>query len=130
MVDIKDNLSAEEHNDLGVLYEKQEKYDLAEKEYSKAVKKSKEWAVPYFNLGNLYFKKRDHKRSEEMYRSALRFDDAYSDCMNNLAFLLYTVKRYPEAKIYIESALSIKKEKAYLETQRSINEALNRGKSD
>ncbi|MBU1076774.1 MAG: tetratricopeptide repeat protein, partial [Spirochaetes bacterium] len=43
MVDIKDNLSAEEHNDLGVLYEKQEKYDLAEKEYSKAVKKSKEW---------------------------------------------------------------------------------------
>lgn len=125
IVDIKDTLTAEEHNDLGVLYEKQNKHDLAEKEYLKAIKKKNNWAMPYFNLGNLYFKKSLYKKSESNYKTALKFNKNYSDCMNNLAYLLYEIKRYKEAKIYIEKALQIKKTKQYYNTYKKIQDKLN-----
>ena len=49
VVVLEDSLTAEQHNDLGYVYEQKEIFDLAEKEYLLAVKKRKEWQVPYFN---------------------------------------------------------------------------------
>ncbi|MFZ8787688.1 tetratricopeptide repeat protein, partial [Thermocrinis sp.] len=41
IVILKDPLTAEEHINLGYLYEKQGKLDLAEEEYKKAIRKDK-----------------------------------------------------------------------------------------
>jgi hypothetical protein len=46
VVVLEDTLTAEQHNDLGYVYEQKKIYDLAEKEYLLAVKKRKEWPVP------------------------------------------------------------------------------------
>lgn len=124
VTETKDILTAEEHNDLGVVYEKQHKLDLAEKEYQKALKKKSNWAIPYYNLGNIYYKKQRYDLSEIYYKKAIEFDPVYTDCMNNLAFLLYEQSRYQEAKKYIDKAILIKKKKEYLDTRNKILQKL------
>jgi Tfp pilus assembly protein PilF len=117
---IEDPLTASQHNDLGYIYESQEKYVLAEKEYRAAIQKEKNWSAPYFNLGNIYFKMRDMPKAEEYYREAIGRDPANSDAMNNLAYVLCEQGRYEEAKKWIDQALSISAKEEYLDTQKRI----------
>ncbi|WP_457642927.1 tetratricopeptide repeat protein [Persephonella sp.] len=120
----EDPLSPQEHNDLGVAYEKKELLKLAEKEYRKAVKKSKNWDVPYFNLANVYFKQGNYKKAEEYYKKALHINPENADALNNLAYLYYTLGRYSEAYRLIKRALSIKMKKEYLQTMKEIEEKI------
>ena len=120
VVVLEDSLTAEQHNDLGYVYEQKEIFDLAEKEYLLAVKKRKEWHVPYFNLGNLMFKTEDYKKSEDFFRKALKYDPNNPDAMNNLANALMMQARYREAALMIEQALRIENKKEYIDTLETI----------
>lgn len=119
-----DPLSASEHNDLAVIYEKKGMFDLAEKEYKKAINKNKNWYLPYFNLGNLYYKLGNKEKAIEYYFKALE-KEKNPDILNNLAYVLYELGRYEEAKKYIEDAISIKKDPKYEDTYNKINKKLN-----
>ena len=120
IVVLHDPLSAKEHIDLGVIYEQKGMLDLAEKEYLKAVDKQSNWAIPYFNLGNLAYKRKDLKAAEGYYRKALKLDDQNPDIMNNLASLLHETGRDDEARTLIEKALSLQLKDEYLDTERTI----------
>lgn len=124
MVEVEDTLTAEEHNDLGVVYEEKKDHDLAEKEYKKAIKINKTWAVPYFNLGNIYYKKVQYDLCEVYYRKALALNDHYADCWNNLAYLLYAQGKYKQALEYVNKALAMERKQEYFDTQRSILEKM------
>lgn len=117
---INDPLSAEEHNDLGYAYENKGLFDLAEKEYKIAVRKKSEWYVPYFNLGNIEFKRGNYKEAERLYRTALKRDMNNPDIMNNIALCLSYQNRHDEAKAMIERALRIKLKEEYLDTLKRI----------
>lgn len=118
-----DPLSAYEHNDLGVIYEKKGMFDLAEKEYKKAINKDKNWYLPYFNLGNLYYKKGDREKAIDYYLKALE-KEKNPDVLNNLAYVLYELGRYEEAKKYIEEAITMKKDPNYEDTYKNIIQKL------
>lgn len=118
-----DPLTATEHNDLGVVYEKKGMLELAEKEYLKAIKKDKNWYLPYFNLGNLYYKTKDIGKSVEYYKKALKLSEN-PDVLNNLAYALYTNGEYTEALSYIERALHIEKKPEYFDTYNKIKEKI------
>ena len=120
IVVLHDPLSAKEHIDLGVIYEQKGMLDLAEKEYLKAVDKQSTWAIPYFNLGNVAYKRHDLKAAEGYYRKALKLDDQNPDVMNNLASLLHETGRDNEARTLIEKALSLQRKDEYLDTERTI----------
>ena len=119
---LEDPLTAEEHNDLGVVYYKQAKFELAEQEYLKAVKKNKKFALPYYNLGNLYYAKGDKKKSEQYFRKALERDQKNPDIMNNLAFVLYETDALAEAERLISEALKIKDSDEYQDTLLKIQQ--------
>jgi len=119
---LEDTLTAEEHNDLGAIYEKKGLTDLAEKEYLKASGKREEWMVPYFNLGNLCYKKGDYNRSESFFRGALERAPGNPDIMNNLANALLMQGRIDEAKKIIEETLAIDRKEEYLDTYSKILE--------
>ena len=120
IVVLEDRLTAEQHNDLGYVYEQKGIFDLAEKEYLLAVKKREDWHVPYFNLGNLMFKMGDYKKSENFFRTALNYNPNNSDVMNNLANALLMQERHREARQVIEQALRIENKQEYLDTLRTI----------
>jgi Tfp pilus assembly protein PilF len=120
---LKDPLSAQEHNDLGLAYEQKRMYEPAEKEYKKAIEKKKDWTIPQFNLGNLYYEQGHLKKAEECYRTALRLDKDNADVMNNLANLLYDENRKTEAMDMIVQALAIQKKEEYIGTYRRITGA-------
>jgi Flp pilus assembly protein TadD len=120
IVVLEDTLTAEQHNDLGYVYEQKKIYDLAEKEYLLAVKKREEWPVPYFNLGNLAYKLGDFRKAEAFFRKALKYDPDNTDAMNNLANALLMLDRLREARLLIEKALQTNRKDAYLDTLREI----------
>jgi len=108
LVVLNDPLSAAEHNDLGVAYEKSGHANLAEREYHKALKRDSHFTVARVNLGNLAAASGRWSEAERCYRKALaqRPDDA--DAMNNLAtVLLERGKDLDEAERLASRAVAI-----------------------
>jgi Tfp pilus assembly protein PilF len=119
---LEDPLSAEEHNDLGVVYFTQKKFKLAEKEFLKAIKKNPKWDLPFFNLGNTYYYLKEYDKSEEYYRKAIKLNNKNADAMNNLAYLLSEQCRLQEATDLINDAIAIQSKNEYLDTLKKIQE--------
>jgi Tfp pilus assembly protein PilF len=120
---LEDPLSAEEHNQLGYIYESQGHCELAEKEYARAHRMRRGWAVPLFNLGNIHYRRGSLGEAEKCYRKALRNDPQHCDSMNNLAWVLSEQGRHEEARKWIARAISIRQEAQYLDTRMKIMRA-------
>jgi tetratricopeptide (TPR) repeat protein len=86
---LHDPLTAEEHNDLGVVYQAAGKPELARRAYRRALSKKPDFVVARVNLGNLDAAAERWNAAERSYRRALRDapDDAHA--LNNLAWVLY-----------------------------------------
>ena len=84
---MKDPLTAEEHNNLGVIYEREGKNDLAIREYKSAISNDNTLITPIVNLGNVYFKKGEYTKAEKYYKKALKKDKTNLEAANNLASL-------------------------------------------
>ena len=82
-----DPLSAEEHNNLGVIYEREGKYELALREYSKAIEGDPELVTPLVNKANVYYKLGQFTNAEKYYKKALSVDLKSVEAANNLASL-------------------------------------------
>jgi Tfp pilus assembly protein PilF len=110
-----DPLSAKEHNDLGVVYYKKGEYDLAEKEFLKALKKDRNFYLAYFNLGNLYYKKGDLKKSIEFFKKALEINKN-DDVLNNLGYVFLEIKDCKNVKYYLDQIKNIENKPEYKDT--------------
>jgi Flp pilus assembly protein TadD len=82
---LNDPLSAAEHNDLGVAYERAGKPALAEREYRKSLRIDPRFARARVNLGNLAAAAGRWAEAERHYRRALRDLPGDPDARNNLA---------------------------------------------
>jgi Flp pilus assembly protein TadD len=123
---IDDPLTAEQHNDLGVAYEQKGDFDLAAKEYEKAIKKNKEWVIPYLNLGHLYYRQDKLDRAESILRDGLRAKGDHPDLLNNLAWVLMEKGQPQEAKALIDKAIAIEDKEEYRDTLQAILERMKK----
>jgi tetratricopeptide (TPR) repeat protein len=106
----EDPLTAEEHNDLGVIYEREGKYDLAIREYKRAISADGGLVVSLVNLGNAYFKKGELEEAEKYYKKALGKDKQNIEAANNLASLyIETGENYEEGIETLLAATEIQK---------------------
>jgi Tfp pilus assembly protein PilF len=121
---IDDPLTAEQHNDLGVAYEEKSDFDLAGKEYEKAIKKNREWVIPYLNLGHLYYRQDKLDQAERALREGLRVKGDHPDLLNNLAWVLMEKGQIEDAKTLIDKAIAIEDKEEYQDTRREIVERL------
>jgi len=88
LVVLHDPLSAAEHNDLGVAYERRGEWDLAAKEYRRALKIDPTYARARLNLGNVAAQRGHWHDAEREYRRALPALEQDPDPWNNLAVAL------------------------------------------
>jgi len=85
---LTDPLSAAEHNDLGVAYEKRGERELAEREYRRALTHDRHFARARVNLGNCAAARGQWSDAARQYRRALVDIPGDPDARNNLAFAL------------------------------------------
>jgi len=81
---LSDPLSAEEHLQLGIAYEKEGEFDNAIREYEAAEKKTPR---AYYYLGNAHFQKKEFGKAEIYYKKAINKEASNADAHNNLAWL-------------------------------------------
>ena len=67
--------SARAHNNLGVVRLKQEKYDMAEREFKEAIRLEPAFVLPYYNLACLYSKKGVNVEALIYLKKALKRDE-------------------------------------------------------
>lgn len=94
----EDPLTAVENNNLGVAYEREGEYELAVREYKKAIEKDSNFTVAMINLANIYLKTEKPKKAKKYYKKALETDPSSLVARNNLANLyMNTNKDYESA---------------------------------
>jgi len=126
IVILDDPLTAQQHNDLGVAYEEKGDFALAEKEYEKALKKNRDWVIPYLNLGHLYYRQGRLDEAENILREGLRAKGDHPDLLNNLAWVLMEKGRLEHAQYLIDKAISIEDREEYRDTRREILERIKK----
>jgi len=83
---LSDPLSAKEHLELGVSYERRGELDLAAREYERALRKDRALLQARINLGNVHLAKGEYPEAKEEYREALSRSPGHPEAANNLAW--------------------------------------------
>lgn len=117
---IDDPLTAEQHNDLGVAYEKKGDFDIAGKEFEKAIQINRDWVIPYLNLGHLYYRQGKLDQAETALRRGLRVKGDHPDLLNNLAWVLMEKGQLTAARTLIDKAIAIEDKEEYRDTREEI----------
>jgi Flp pilus assembly protein TadD len=131
---LNDPLSAEEHVMLGVGYEQQGEFFLAEKEYGRALKKDSKCFQARVNLGNVALAGREYEAARKQYLRALEIRPGDPEATNNLAMaaiLSGDVKRMAEARTRLDALLAadpVNRVPALLETGKDLDAAIARSK--
>jgi tetratricopeptide (TPR) repeat protein len=105
---LHDPLPAEEHDNLGRIYESQGKSDLALGQYREALEKDKQHLSSLLLLGDLSYRTSDYPGAESAYTKALKIDPKNGDVLNNLAWVYIRMGKNPDkAKELISEALKL-----------------------
>ncbi|MEJ5338031.1 MAG: tetratricopeptide repeat protein [Aquificaceae bacterium] len=129
VVILKDPLTSQEHTDLGYIYERQGKLELAEEEYRKAIRKDRKNWLAYYNLGNIYARREDWNRAEEFYKKALELSRD-PDLLNNLAYVLNRKGENCQALRLVKEAMEKGQRQEYFQTMKGIEEEISRKRVD
>ena len=84
---LEDPLSAAEHLDLGVAYERKGELDLAAREYERALRRDGRLVQARVNLGNVRLAQKKYAEARREYLRALEHRPGFLDAENNLAWV-------------------------------------------
>ena len=104
---LEDPLTAAEHVDLGVAYERKGELDLAQREYERALLKDRKFFRARLNLGNIFLAKKEYRKAREEYLQALKLRPGDAEATNNLSWAaIYSGEGIDEALDRMESVVS------------------------
>jgi tetratricopeptide (TPR) repeat protein len=104
---LEDPLTAAEHVELGVAYERKGELDLAQREYERALRKDGKLFRARVNLGNVFLAKKEYGKAREEYLQALESRPGDAEATNNLSWAaIYSGEGIEEALARMESVVS------------------------
>jgi tetratricopeptide (TPR) repeat protein len=95
------------YNDLGNLDRDLKMLELAEINYFKSIASKKDWDLPYFNLGSVYFVKGDYKKAAKSLRRAVYLSPKNEENYLKLALTYHTMREYDKAIEAYKEALKL-----------------------
>ena len=108
----KNGFLTDAYNNLGVIYLDQNKYDLAEQAFLKAVEIDPEFKTGYMNLGVVYDRKNDLQRAVEMYKTVLQKYPDYPLGLLNLGIGYRRLNMLDQALEQFQKAVKVKNDYA------------------
>ena len=96
------------HFNLGLAYTNMKKFDLAEKEYWKALKIDPERAEIYNNLGNIYLQRGENSHAFEMYEKAVELNENIWNAYFSIGKHYYEMKRFEDAEKQFRNVVRLK----------------------
>ncbi|MGA8752532.1 tetratricopeptide repeat protein [Candidatus Deferrimicrobium sp.] len=104
---LEDPLTAAEHVELGVAYERKGELDLARREYERALRKDGKFFRARVNLGNIFLAKKEFGKAREEYLLALELRPGNAEATNNLSWAaIFSGRGVEEALARMESVVS------------------------
>jgi Tfp pilus assembly protein PilF len=104
---LEDPLTAAEHVDLGVAYERKGELDLARREYERALVKDGKFLQARVNLGNIHLAKKEFAKAREEYLRALELRPGDAEATNNLSWAaIFSGEGIGEALARMEAVVS------------------------
>jgi len=104
---LSDPLTAAEHVELGVAYERKGELDLAQREYERALRKDGKFHRARVNLGNVFLGKKEYGKAREEYLQALGLRPADAEAANNFSWAaIFSGEGIDEALARMESMVS------------------------
>jgi len=104
---LEDPLTAAEHVELGVAYERKGELDLAQREYERALRKDGKFYRARVNLGNIFLSKKEYGKAREEYLLALELRPGDAEATNNLSWAaIFSGEGIEEALARMESVVS------------------------
>jgi Tfp pilus assembly protein PilF len=83
---LSDPLTAAEHVELGVAYERKGELDLARREYESALRKDGKLHRARVNLGNVFLAKKEYGKARKEYLRAMELRPGDAEATNNLSW--------------------------------------------
>ena len=102
IVDLDEARSRYGYEVLGSYYYRQERWGKAEQAYYQSLRITPHYRL-YLWLGNAQFKIKKYIEAELNYKKSLEINPGYSFAVRNLGLLYYDMRRYNEAKAYLEA---------------------------
>jgi len=104
---LEDPLTAAEHVELGVAYERKGELDLALREYERALRKDGKFYRARVNLGNIFLAKKEYGKAREEYLLALELRPGDAEATNNLSWTaIFSGEGIDDALARMESVIS------------------------
>lgn len=104
---LEDPLTAAEHVELGVAYERKGELDLARREYERALQMDRKLYRARINLGNVFLAKKEYGQAREEYLRALDLRPGDAEATNNLSWAaIFSGEGIDEALARMESVVS------------------------
>jgi Tfp pilus assembly protein PilF len=104
---LSDPLTAAEHVELGVAYERKGELDLARREYESALRKDGKFHRARVNLGNVFLAKKEYGKARGEYLRALELRPGDAEATNNLSWAaILSGEGIAEALARMESVVS------------------------
>ena len=95
-------------NRLGLLYEKRNNLESAQKNYKNAFDLEPTNTTYIYNLANIYLKGKEYQHAITYYKKAISLDEQFADAYNNLACCLIEINQDLDlAKEYLKKAIEL-----------------------
>jgi len=109
----KNNFIADAHNNLGIIYTDQKKYEQAKAAFRKAIDVDPDYKTAYMNIGVVYDNEGKYQEALDMYKTVVEKHPNYPLGLVNVGIGYRRLKQYDEALKYFQRSVKVKPDYAF-----------------